>query len=259
MCYSCGEDAILEVDGSAGNSVCTRCGSVRPCCARGMEATWLTRGCRCWRRTRSCQRSPLARLAAGLPWSRDPISARTRVRPLPPPSLPQGSYSVVGSTCPPSPDSCRRLCPHLSPRADLRLPRRVVCFPAARARLPAGYRQKGGGQESREQTIQNGTCGAGASAGPGAMLTRRPTAHRSPSDPGSRGRLAPGGPPFGGGHPLLSPRGQHELCPGPQDAVRRRGVPLQRLSHGGHKSHAHRLLRLARGELLGLLADGSSN
>lgn len=29
MCYTCGEDAILEVDGSAGNSVCTRCGTVR--------------------------------------------------------------------------------------------------------------------------------------------------------------------------------------------------------------------------------------
>ncbi|KAI5474454.1 transcription factor TFIIIB complex subunit brf1 [Pseudohyphozyma bogoriensis] len=85
ICPTCSEDALIEVDGSAGNSVCTRCGTVLEENAIVSEITF-------------------GETSGGA-------------------AMVQGSYVGADQT---------------------------------RARVPAGYRQKGGSQESREQTMMNG-------------------------------------------------------------------------------------------------------
>lgn len=70
---------------------------------------------------------------------------------------------------------------------------------------------------------------------------------RTAEDPNSRDGAAPSRSTLGRWAEVLQPRRQHELCPGEEDAVRRRGVSVQRVQDGEDESHAHRLLRLARG------------
>lgn len=74
LCYVCGEDALLEVDGSAGNSVCTRCGTV---CAFFLPFNLLVsdqvppQTNRSWKRMLLYQKSLLVKLVVGRRWFRE--------------------------------------------------------------------------------------------------------------------------------------------------------------------------------------------
>lgn len=79
-CYSCGEESILEVDGAAGNSVCTRCGTVRLADSLSPQTQRLISACdRSSKKMQSFRRSRSAKRAVARPWSKVAISEQIKV------------------------------------------------------------------------------------------------------------------------------------------------------------------------------------